>query len=351
MTIAFTASGCATHPNCERVLDHICGRLGDHMTVTKSTTGARLETAIGSINMAISSGRIFVDIRCPTAAMLFTIRSMMAEQLYSAANEEPLELHRADGPQASRIPDFREVTVVGARTITPHMRRVTVATHDVQHFSDGGLHVRLLIPPTGREPVWPHTEPDGRIHWPKGEDALTIRAYTIRNIDLVRGHLDIDFVIHEGDNVPGASWALNARVGDRVGLMGPGGGGAPDAQDIFLAGDETALPAIARIMAAAPTTANLRILLEVEDQAEEQELACRATSAVTWVHRNGRPAGTTGVLADAVRQIVRSADAPGYVWAACEQSEARSIRNFMRNESGYDRNSFSIAAYWQRDPS
>ncbi|WP_245513132.1 SIP domain-containing protein [Rhizobium sp. BK376] len=63
------------------------------------------------------------------------------------------------------------------------------------------------------------------------------------------------------------------------------------------------------------------------------------------------PGGHDGVLANAVRQIVRSADAPGYVWAACEQSEARSIRNFMRNESGYDRNSFSIAAYWQRDPS
>jgi NADPH-dependent ferric siderophore reductase len=58
-----------------------------------------------------------------------------------------------------------------------------------------------------------------------------------------------------------------------------------------------------------------------------------------------------GILADAVRQAVSDADAPAYVWVACEQSEARSIRNFMRNDSGYDRNSFSVAAYWQRDSS
>ncbi|MGO4436768.1 siderophore-interacting protein [Rhizobium sp. RAF56] len=52
---------------------------------------------------------------------------------------------------------------------------------------------------------------------PKGDDALTIR-----NVDLARGELDIDFVIHESDNVPGAAWDLKTRAGDRAGLMGPG---------------------------------------------------------------------------------------------------------------------------------
>lgn len=148
-------------------------------------------------------------------------------------------------------------------------------------FVEGGLHARLLIPPKGREPVWPHTEPDGRLHWPKGNDALTIRAYTIRSINLDRGEMNIDFVVHEGDDVPGATWALTARPGDPAGLIGPGGGGVPAARKLILAGDETALPAIARIAASVPADAELRILLEVADKQEEQPLTSSASMDVT----------------------------------------------------------------------
>lgn len=348
MTFAFRASGVAIHPDADGVLQRICARLHEHVTVIAKANGARLETSVGAIDMMLSSGCLNVDVQCQTACALFSIRSMVAEQLFMAAGDEAPQLRWEDGPQASAIPDFREITVVGARMITPLMRRITVATANVEHFLEGGLHARLLIPPRGRDPVWPHTEPNGRIHWPKGDDALTIRAYTIRNVDLTRGELDIDFVIHEGDNVPGAAWALSARAGDRAGLMGPGGGGMPEAENLYLAGDETALPAIARIAAAASATTSLRIVLEVAEKAEEQHLASAARCDVTWLHRNGRKPGTTGMLVDATCDIAGKAVRPEYIWVACEQEEARRIRNFMRTESGYDRKYFSVAAYWQR---
>jgi NADPH-dependent ferric siderophore reductase len=160
--------------------------------------------------------------------------------------------------------------------------------------------------------------------------------------------MDIDFVIHDGDGVPGASWALNARPGDKAGLIGPGGGGVPESRNLVLAGDETALPAIARIAAAMPSGAKLQVLLEVEDGQEEQPLFTAASHEITWFHRKGRPAGTTGTLERALRGIVTRTDPSAYIWAACEQSEARAIRNFMKTEIQYDQTRFSVAAYWQK---
>lgn len=344
----FTASGIAVHAKAERILGQLCAHLGEHLTVTRTDWGARLETVIGSVDLTLSSAQLKIEMACPTASMLFTIRSMVAEHLFLFAADEPLDLSWADGPQPSRIPDLREVSVVGARNITPKMRRVTVACDDVAHFSDGGLHVRLLIPPKDRMPIWPQTGIDGRIHWPRGEDALIVRAYTIRNIDLSHGQMDIDFVVHDGESVPGASWALGARPGDRAGLIGPGGGGVPQSRNLVLAGDETALPAIARIAAAMPADARLQILLEVENAEEEQPLFTAAKHEITWFYRMGRPAGTTGTLEGAVREIVTRSDPSTYIWTACEQSEARAIRNFMKTDIQFDRTRFSVAAYWQR---
>ncbi|NLS19318.1 siderophore-interacting protein [Rhizobium sp. P40RR-XXII] len=344
----FTASGVATHKDAGQLLDQFCARFAEHVTITRSEAGACIETVIGSADIAVSNDRLDIKLRCPTAAMLFTIRSMVAENLFELSTSNTLALYWADGPQPSAIPNFREISVVDAYDITPHMRRVVVATDDARHFVEGGMHVRLLLPPKGRTPVWPHTEPDGRIHWPKGDDALTIRAYTIRGIDLDRGEMNIDFVVHEGDNVPGATWAMIARPGDRAGLIGPGGGGVPTARKLILAGDETALPAIARIAASVPVDAELRIFLEIADKQEEQPLTSSASMDVTWLHRNGAAAGMTDTLERILRDIVPSADPETYVWVACEQKQARAIRAFVKNGIARDPCTFSIAAYWQR---
>ncbi|KAA1184579.1 siderophore-interacting protein [Rhizobium tropici] len=343
----FTASGVATHKDAGQLLDQFCARFAEHVIITRSEVGARLETVIGSADIAVNNDRLDIKLRCPTAAMLFTIRSMVAENLFELSTGNALDLNWADGPQPLAIPNFREISVVDAYDVTPHMRRVVVATDDARHFVEGGMHVRLLIPPKGREPVWPHTEPDGRIHWPKGDDALIIRAYTIRSIDLDRCEMNIDFVVHDGDNVPGASWAMTARPGDRAGLIGPGGG-VPTARKLILAGDETALPAIARIAASVPADADLRIFLEVADKQEEQPLTSSASMDITWLHRNGAAAGTTDTLECILRDIVPAADPETFVWAACEQKQARSIRAFVKSEIARDPGTFSIAAYWQR---
>jgi NADPH-dependent ferric siderophore reductase len=130
-----------------------------------------------------------------------------------------------------------------------------------------------------------------------------------------------------------------------VGLLGPGGGGVPDATDLLLAGDETALPAIARIAAAMPAAARLRIFIEVEDAFEEQPLPTAASCQIVWLHR---ASGAAGRLAGIVREQLAADRASPFVWVACEQEVARAIRIFLKTEIAYDRDRFTVAAYWQR---
>lgn len=348
MAVPFTASGVAIAVDPGRMLDELCSHFVEHSTVKRDGDLVTLEMTIGKADIRHEGRALAIELSCKSARALQNVRSVLAEHLFQFAGEETLELTWSDAPKADRLPDLREIHVVSARNICPHMRRVTVACDDAKHFAHGGLHFRLLIPPKGRAPVWPKLRTDGRIEWAKDEDALTVRIYTFRSIDLERGEIDIDFVLHEGENMPGAEWAVNAKPGDIAGALGPGGGGVPDATVMILAGDETALPAISRIAAEVPVGTRLRIFLEVDGPSEELPLPSAGTVDLTWMHRNGAPAGTMGLVENAIKSALEEADTDTFVWAGCERSEAKRIRDFLKTERGHDRHKMSIGAYWER---
>ncbi|PYE89540.1 siderophore-interacting protein [Phyllobacterium leguminum] len=267
-----------------------------------------------------------------------------------AEGETPRIVWSGDGAAGSPLPYFREMRVVCARNITPHMRRVTLKGENMERFAHGGLHVRLLFPPKGvAAPQWPVTGEDGRPLWPEGENKLVNRVYTIRNIDVERGEVDIDIVIHEGDETPGSSFALKAGEGDLVGMTGPGGSALGDADWYLFAGDETALPAIGRILESLPAHVKAVVRIEVDSAAEEQDLRSDADIDVVWLHRNGQEAGTTALLADAVRAVEFPDDGTRvYAWAGCEFAAFRAIRAYIRKERKLDRQDHLVVAYWRR---
>lgn len=348
MAAPFTASGIAITLDPGRMLDELCSHFVEHSTVKRDGDLVTLEMTIGKADIRHEGPKLAIELSCKSARALQNVRSVLAEHLFQFAGEDSLELTWSDAPKADRLPDLREIRVVSAREISPHMRRVTVACDDTKHFSQGGLHFRLLIPPKGRTPIWPKLRTDGRIEWAKDEDALTVRIYTFRSIDLERGEIDIDFVLHEGENMPGAEWAVNAKPGDIAGALGPGGGGVPDATVMILAGDETALPAISRIAAEVSPGTQLHIYLEVDGPSEELPLPSAGTVHLTWMHRNGAPAGTMGLVENAIKGALGEVDTDTFVWAGCERSEAKRIRDFLKTERGHDRHKMSIGAYWER---
>lgn len=156
----------------------------------------------------------------------------------------------------------------------------------------------------------------------------TMRTYTIRasRCDAAVPELDVDFVMHfdaDGKGGPASQWAAAAQPGDRVWLIGPnihaascttaGAYGGIEwrpglAQNVLLAGDETAVPAISAILESLPEDISGHAFLEVPDGSDCQEIRTRSRVGVSWLARGGRPHGE--LLDAAVRQAVR---VPGWV--------------------------------------
>lgn len=325
----------------ERLTDHFA----EHATVSRDGTSCRIDSVYGRADLLAADGVLRLRIECPSEQAFFLVRTSLVEHVFEFATE-PRITWTGHGTEAGTVPYFREMTVVASTALTPRMRRVTLAG-DVGHFARGGLHVRLLMPPAGRPPRWPVLSPEGRLTWPAGDDALVARVYTVRQIDGAAGTLDLDIVIHEGTDTPGSTWAQQVQPGAVVGLMGPGGGDLPPGRRLLLAGDETALPAIARIVEALPAGAQATVLIEVADAAEEQPLRSAAALDVRWLHRDAGDRLEAAVR----RQALPPDDADGFVWIACEHSPARSLRNWLRREIGFARERQTVAAFWRRGAS
>lgn len=287
--------------------------------------------------------KVFAEDETCLSYMKMAVASHLAEHL---GTTKGLRWH-GDGSDSGTPVFFRELRVISALQVSPHLRRIRFSGHDLHRFTHRGLHVRLLLPPSGRQPVWPHMGSDGLMTWPKGEDALVVRIYTIRAVDAVAGWVDIDFVLHEGSHSPGSAFAQGAGAGDVIGMIGPGGGDVPDTQNLLLLGDDTALPAISRILEKLPPTVRAKAIVEVDGLADAVAPAV-ANAEITWLYRDGRAPGTTGMLVEALRAMgADTLPADGFVWAGCEFRDFRAIRSILRKEWGLKRDRHLAVAYWR----
>ncbi|WP_062222157.1 siderophore-interacting protein [Aureimonas sp. D3] len=258
----------------------------------------------------------------------------------------PLEW-TGDGAGVKELPHFREMRVLSTQWLGPRMIRVELAGDNLQRFASDGLHMRLLFPPAGREPVWPTAGPAALPIWPEGEDALTTRVYTLRRVDPAVGRVSVDVVLHDPPGA-GCRWARTVLPGDRVGMLGPGGGDIPAKDWVLVLGDETALPAIARSLEEMAPDARGEVFIEVDSAADELPLEKPDGVSVRWLHREGQPAGTTTLLIDAARSVTWPGGPNVFVWAGAEFEAFKQIRQFCRKERGLKRNQHLVVAYWRR---
>jgi NADPH-dependent ferric siderophore reductase len=187
---------------------------------------------------------------------------------------------------------------------------------------------------------------DGRIVWPPGSHGVSLRSYTARRQDAGAGTVEIDFVLH-GDG-PAAAWAAGARPGAPLGVAGSGPLGDRPAAWLLLVGDETALPAISRILAAAPSATRGLALVEVADAGEEQPVGRPTGVTLRWLHRDGVPPGESRLLADAVAALDHPGDEDVFAWVAAESATVRAIRADLRGRWGLTRARHHAIGYWRR---
>nr|WP_206441251.1 siderophore-interacting protein [Streptomyces boncukensis] len=241
----------------------------------------------------------------------------------------------------------RETEVVRTAMVGDGLLRVTLGGAGTQGFEahSPDEHVKLIFP-----------DPDGALRLPEPSGAMlrwprpspTTRQYTVRRYDPAAGEIDIDIVPHDGGLA--SDWARAARPGATVHVAGPPGGLiVPHSYDRYLlAGDITALPAIARWLEELPRTARGWAFVEVADAAQEIELSAPEGVEVRWLHRGDRPPGTGDALARAVTAVAVPGGERVYVWAAGEAGQLKPLRRWVRDVLRLERADHDITGYWKR---
>lgn len=231
---------------------------------------------------------------------------------------------------------FRPAELVSREWLTPGYVRVRVAGEALHGFHAPGAddHVRLFFVPEGDE-VPATTEA-----WRE----LPSREYTPANADPDAGWVEFDFVVH-GDG-PGSAWAADAPLGAPLAVAGPrrsnAVSGTPDAW--FLAGDETAVPAISRFLRTRAPGTPARVIVEV---APENELvpipADNHTFVTVLVRGSDSLAGTLAALGERDRP---RGSVLGFV--AAEAGIVPSARALLLDRWELPEESVIVKGYWRR---
>lgn len=232
-------------------------------------------------------------------------------------------------------------TVVSVTRVSPSFTRVAVEGPELARLADGGLHFRILFGPEGAD--WPALDEGGVTRWPGGAGAWHRPVYTVREIETGGATTRLSFDVFRHDGGRTTEWTDRVQPGEQVALTGPGGHGIPEPTCwIGLVGDETAVPAIARILAALPEGTRGEAILFVPESGDMTDLPRPSGVSLRWI---GRDEGVTPLQA---MQSVAIPESDRHVLFAGEKSEALAARAWLQ-EQGLTRGEFLAATYWIRD--
>jgi NADPH-dependent ferric siderophore reductase len=288
--------------------------------------------------------------------------------------------------------------------VSPSFVRVTFGGDELHDFGTPGevfdSRVKLVFPPASG--ILPEIDRSSDNWWqaflavPEAERG-SMRTYSVRELRVTDAGTEVvvDFVLHlePGLTGPASLWASQARVGQELYLVGPrrgvdvdAHGGAEyepgSARSVVLVGDETAAPAIARILEDAPRDLRGVAFIEVPSPADILRIDVPAGVEVHWLPRDvGELHGLTlipAVLeylgdADASDEIrvtdidgedllwetpdysglgeeIAAADAAPerYFWIAGESGVVTTLRRHLVKDLGIDRGQVAFMGYWRR---
>ncbi|MGV9300193.1 siderophore-interacting protein [Amycolatopsis sp. NPDC003676] len=254
------------------------------------------------------------------------------------------------GRQAEKVPypiRIRRAEVVRTSAVGAGLLRVTLGGPGTAGFEahSPDEHVKILFPDADGQLRLPEANGD-LLRWPKPSPVS--REYTVRRYDPASGELDLDVALHDGGL--GSDWARAVQPGDAVHVAGPPGGLiVPHNYDRYLlAGDITALPALARWLEELPRTVVGWAFAEVADASEQIDLDAPEGVEVHWLHRGAAAPGSVELLADAVREVKVPEGERLYAWIAGEAGAIKPLRRWLRDDLGLAREDYDVTGYWKR---
>lgn len=251
--------------------------------------------------------------------------------------------------------------VVGTQQLAPHMVRVLIGGKGFDGFTPSDFtdsYVKLVFVADDVE-VAALPQPltiDSFADLPP-QKRPSVRTITVRRVDPAARQIALDIVTH-GDHGVAGQWAAAAQPGQPIYLMGPSGAYAPDpaADWHLLAGDESALPAIATALEALPANAIGKAFIEVAGPDDEIALTAPESVEVNWVYRGGRadlvPEDRAGDHAPLVEAVTTAQWLPGQVQVFIHgeaQAVMHNLRPYIRKTRGVEAKwASSISGYWRR---
>ncbi len=193
--------------------------------------------------------------------------------------------------------------------LSPSFVRIELASPAFVDLGEDGFDTRFKVVfpgGTGELPPIPEVPEQWYETWMRSPDEVRspMRTYTVRDVvrdgDEVR--LVVDFVVHDDTGHgqgPACRWALAAEPGDVVQVIAPhrlstyGGTEFDPAgrRHLLLIGDETALPAIARILEDVEPGFSGEVFVEVPSSEDIPELPVPEGFEMNWLPRDGHPCG------------------------------------------------------------
>jgi NADPH-dependent ferric siderophore reductase len=300
--------------------------------------------------------------------------------------------------------------------LSPAFTRIWFAGAELAEFGNPGetydQRIKVIFPPAGgRLPEFTESA-DWWQQWQAlhEEERGAMRTYSIRDI-VGAGpstQVAVDFVLHDADGHtgPASQWASGAAPGDQVLLVGPRRGEPwggvefrPDgATSLLLAGDETAAPAISRILLDLEPGLTGDAFIEVPSEDDILPLQVPAGFEVHWlprdaaqrslrslgtsesrriadaatefgsrlipavvehfgVHPHGRiqdvdtefPVWETPIFSSLGEELEGGRGIPGlYTWIAGESGVVTTLRRHLVREVGLARHQVAFMGYWRK---
>lgn len=240
-------------------------------------------------------------------------------------------------------------TVTRKIYITPNYIRIFLTGEDVQYIAETtvGANNKILIPPPGITEIhFPKWNSEAQA-WVEPSELLKpiVRTYTHRGIDLTSNEIWIDFIAH-GAEGPASSWAIEAKKGDKLGVMMKRVKKdlVPTANSYLLIGDATALPVLSVILEQLPSQAKGVAIIEVKSREDEQNLITKANIQFIWVHNQEPQNGSQ--LAQYVMRLQLPIKSR-FAYVAAEFATVKKLRNYFRKEKNWSTEELYAYSYWK----
>ncbi|MEM7542153.1 MAG: siderophore-interacting protein, partial [Pseudomonadota bacterium] len=146
---------------------------------------------------------------------------------------------------------------------------------------------------------------------------------------------------------PAGNWLNTVKTGDSITIGGPGSCRMidPNADWFLIAGDMSALPAIAVNVERLPKDAVGYVVVEVIAEDDQIDLSVPPGVDLHWMV-NPHPNIQTPLLSDKVLGLPWR-DGIASVWVAGEFSASRTIRQYLRNTRQVSRDAMYASCYWK----